>query len=135
MDYVKQAEQNILNVCLHLRGLNEIIDILRFRSSKYCDPNRKRYKKLQKGFDMIAEAMYDEQCEQVSKLFMFAGIGGEEALKYSRNEFKRIFSENERMMIMDMLDKNGRTPNSWFTEAENEFRKQAKELIEEENNG
>ena len=132
-DLIKEAEQNILNVCLHLKELIELFRTLRHRSSNYCDSHLPRHKKMDEGFELILEALYEEQCEQLSKLILFYWIGGEEAIKYSRSEFERIFSGDDKMIVMDLLDKHGQIPRSWLSADEEELRKQAKGRLDDEN--
>ena len=129
-DLIKQAEQNILNVCRAHEDIYELVDAL----TRFCD----KYVEEWAGRDDTTQGLYLLRCgldkslsANIRKLFTLVGVGGEEAREYSREQFRRLFANEEsRYNVMHLLDQYARIPHSYKVDTEKEFRKQGKELCD-----
>lgn len=129
-DYIKEAEQNVLNDSKYCQDVLHIIEALRNFAYNYMDGrgDRPNYEKAMEGLNMFRDAVYHRFVENISKCFIFTGVGGEEALKFSRERFEEQFGD-DRFCVMHFLTKGGYLPSSWKTQDEKDFREQAKNKI------
>jgi len=125
---IKQAERNLVDVCRAFDDFMEILDAMQRFGNKYMKATIRD--EFFEGLQKMYQATYQSHCMAIRDCFNFVGVGGDEAMKYSKEQFKKIFDEKERTCIMQFLDKYGRAPNSYQLKDEEEFRQQAKEIIE-----
>ena len=122
---IKQAEENLVNICKVFDDLQEILKAISSVGNKYCHEYVAKNDFLE-GLQMMTRAIDKEHANAVRNCFMFAGVGGEKAKQYSLKMFREIFNEKERFAIMHFLDKYGQIPSSYKSTEEEEFRRQAK---------
>jgi hypothetical protein len=127
---LKQAEQQVVNRAIQLREINKILDALRSFSYKYCN-EYVAGKEFDQGLQMMRSAIYREFADACCNLTIFAGIGGGEAEQFCRNEFKRLFSDEQRFAVMGFLESNGSNGHSYLTSDEEKLRQEAREQISE----
>ena len=126
---IRQAEKNLVNICRAFDDFMEILNAMqRFGNSYIIKPTVRD--EFFEGLQKMYRTVYQSHCMAIRDCFSFVGTGGDEAMKYSKEQFKKIFDEKERTCIMQFLDKYGRAPNSYQLKDEEEFRQQAKEIIE-----
>jgi len=126
-DFVKEAEQNIVNQAVFFKDLISVIDILgRATRSYFPEYNNRDKEDFSKGMNLIYSALHSQYVKRQSDLLIFASIGGEEAKQFSLNKFKEMYGKDaeERYSIMHFLDKFGNTPANWLTDEEEQFREQ-----------
>jgi hypothetical protein len=131
--FLKQAEQNVVNDAKYCQDVLHIIDALRSFTYQYMDKqiDGERYKRATDGLNQFRDAIYDQLNNNLARCFMFSGVGGEEAAKYSQEKFKEHFNEENRYAVMHFLTKGGYHPHCWSGDTENKFRKEAQEKIKE----
>ena len=130
MDLIKQAEKNLVNVCKAHDDIYELVDAL----ARFCD----RYVEDWAGRDDTTQGLYLLRCgldkslsANVRKLFALVGVGGEEAIEYSREKFCNLFGDNKkRYTVMHLLHEYGTVPRSYKKEVDEEFRKQGKKVCD-----
>lgn len=126
-DFIKEAEQNLVNQAVFFRDLLSIVEFLNrvgyMHFPKYENRDRDDYFK---GLSMIRNALQSQYVNRQSNLLGFVAIGGKKAKEYSLNEFKNTYGEDveDRYMIMHLLDKYGSLPDRWLSDDEKEFRQQ-----------
>jgi len=125
---IKQTERNLVNICRAFDDFMEILDAMQRFGNKYTKSAIRE--EFFEGLQKMYRATYQSHCMAIRDCFSFVGAGGDEAMKYSREQFKKIFDEKERTCVMQFLDKYGRVPSSYQLKDEEEFRQQAKEVIE-----
>lgn len=127
-DYIKQAEQNAINRSRYFCDVIKVLDLLG-RFGNAATREHVGRKEFFDGLGKIRNAVYAEYVDAMKDCFMFVGVGGVEALEYSKEKFEEHFGE-DRYLIMNFLDQWGQLPGSWSGKVEEEFKKQAKEKIE-----
>jgi len=128
---VKQAEQNCLNVAKDLQELLNIIDALSRAGSNMFDASYNQNNDLNdfsKGIGLIRKAIYTKYTHSIMNCFMFTGVGGEEAIEFAYEQFVERFGE-DKYIIMNLLNRYGNIPPRWNCDDEENFRKEAKKLI------
>lgn len=133
-DYVKEAEENIVNQSIFLHDLMDVIDNLHYIGNGYIrDYNRENRDRFFEGKRMMQEALRLEYQERLSQMLSFLAIGGEKAKKFALEELDRMYGKNRDILysIMHLLDEHGRSPRRWLTEDEKAFRQQLQDKIEE----
>jgi hypothetical protein len=129
-NYIKQAEQNVLNNVKYCQDLLQVIDSLNSFVNHYVDDYGERGTKARTAIASLRSVIIDQMNEHISKCFIFTGVGGEEVLEFSREMFKKHFGE-DRYVVINFLTRNGRIPHSWQKEEEETFREQCKEKIKQ----
>lgn len=126
--YIKEAEQNALNLCKYYTDMIDLIDSMEYgmvsRTDEYRDGPRQ---KLRDGFGLVRQALYEQQQRNLARCFLLVGVGGEEAEKYSRTEAKRAFGG--KYSVTELLDEYFRLPSYWKTEDEENLKKELKESL------
>jgi hypothetical protein len=127
-DLIEQAERNIVNVCRAHEDIYALVDALTAFGNKYVD-DWAGGGDFFKGIQLIRQALNQSLSANIRKLFSFAGVGGEAAQEYSREQFCQLFAnDTDRYNVMHLLDQYARVPRSYNIEMDVEFRKQGKEL-------
>lgn len=128
MDYVKEAEKNVVRIAKHLSDMLKVLEALsRFGNGFFHREENDKYLFFG-GLRKMREAVYSKYVYMLSQCFFFAGVGEGDAEKYSFERFKDHFGD-ELYSITQFLDRYGE-PMSWYSsEMNEEFRKQAKNLI------
>ena len=130
-NYIKEAERNVINNAKYCQDVLMVVDALRRFTYKFMDSrtDSDRYIRAQEAINQLRDAIYDQMNENIARCFVFTGVGGEDALNYSREKFKEHFGEEngERYIIMHFLEEGGNLPMSWNSQEEKEFREQAKQ--------
>ena len=134
-NYIKEAEKNVVNNARYCQDVIKVVEALRRFTYRFMDnrTDTARYNRAMSAFSEFRDAVYDQMNENIAKSFLFVGIGGEDALKFSREKFKEHFGE-ERYVVMHFLEEGGNLPMSWKKDVEEEFREQAKQKINQFNN-
>ena len=128
MDFVKEAEKNCVRIAKHMSDVLEVVKALEnFGNRAFNEFDREEYFD---GISKIRRAVYSKFVRSISDCFLFIGVGGEDALEYSREEFKKHFGEEDRYSIMQFLEQYGHVLHSYPVADDEEFRKQAKERLE-----
>lgn len=129
--YIKEAEQNALNLCKYYTDMIDLIDsmergmVSRIDEYRYDEHGPKQ--KMRDGFRLVRQALYEEQQRNLARCFLLVGVGGEEAEKYSRTEAKRAFGG--RYSVTELLDEYFRLPSCWKAEDEENLEKELKEAL------
>lgn len=128
MDYVKEAEKNVVRIAKHLSDMLKVLDAFsRFGNCFFGREGTDRDLFFD-GLSKMRKAVYSKYIFMLSQCFHFVGVGGEDAKQYSFEQFKEHFG-NEIYSITQFLDRYGE-PMSWYnSDMEEEFRKQAKNRI------
>lgn len=128
-DMIKEAERNCVNIAKEMTDMLEVLDTLRSFGNNFLDDygidGKKEYFE---GLQMMRRSIYYKYIDMISRCFDFADVGGDEAKKYSREQFNKHFNGDTKYTIMQYLDRYGRIPASYVTEDEEEFRRQAVEV-------
>ncbi len=127
--YIKEAEKNLVNQAIAFQDVMKIIEALHHFGSTACKEHIGRQEFFD-GLRIMRQAVYSEYVNTTSQLLMFAGIGGESALKFAKQKFEDIFG-TDKYAVTQFLTQWGQFP-SWFkVEDEEAFRAEAKEKIKE----
>ena len=129
-NFIQEAEQNLVNICKTFDDILLVFDALRTFGDRYCHEYVGKSEFFE-GLKMMRKAIYHEQAEAIRNCFVFVGVGGETAAKYSKEKFKEIFCSKKRYSIMQFLDKFGQLPSWYSANDHKEFRKQGKEICSE----
>ena len=130
MNLIKQAEKNVVKIAKDLSDMIQVIDSFATFGNRFFRQNSLEQTQFFEGLSMMRKATYYRYIETIAQCFMFAGVGGEDVKAYSVEKFKERFGE-DRYVVMDLLDKYGGIPGHYKTADEEEFRKQAKEAIDD----
>ena len=131
-DFVKAAEKNCVNIAKHMNDMFQVVSAMEAFGSRFLD-ERYEGEDFQKGTRLIRNALYVKYMRSICDCFLFVGVGGKEAEKYSKEQFAKLFG-NEENAIMNLLDQYGNYPSWYDVDEEDEFRKQAKKKIKKEQN-
>ena len=132
-DYIKEAEKNLVNICKVFDDAMQFVDALQLFGERYCN-DYIGLPEFREGIQKIKRALNAEHANATRNCFMFVGVGGEEAKKYSKEMFVDAFDDSDIPMgIMHFLDKYGKHPSWYYDKDESAFRKQAKEKLKEKN--
>lgn len=127
-DFIKEAEQTVLNRVKDLDVTIRLIDAIVYRYANQTMPERWRTK-FADAMGECRSIVYSVYGEALRDLFVFTGVGGEQAKEYAIEAFVRRFGDEDvRYDIMGLLSSTGETP-TYRSADEAEFRRQAKELI------
>jgi len=129
MNLIKKAEKNVVNIAKELSDSIEIFKSLSGMGNMI--KNEERRNKYFNGLSKMRMAIYEQYIEAISDCFIFAGVGGEEAQKFSRELFEKRFNPDNRISVMNFLEKWGHTPRSWKVNDEKTLRDEAMQLVEE----
>lgn len=127
---LESAEKQIVNSAVATSDMVKIVHALRNAAYKFIP--EKRLPKALGALDTFLDQVYSSHVEHESNLLVFVGVGGEEAKKYSLEQFKKYFNENDQYMIMHFLQSNGSYPSGWSKEEEEKFRQEAKDKLNKE---
>ena len=126
---VEEAEQNLVNIAKHFEDTMCMLNALASFGNNYCNEYIGKAEFF-KGLSKMRSGLYKELVHAQSNCFIFAGVGGKESLAYSKKLFEEQFDKDERYVVMNYLNEFGRSPNSWLSDEEAEFRKQAKDVLD-----
>ena len=126
--YIKQAEENLVNQAVAFNDFLNIIESLSRFGNRACKERIGR-EKFFEGLSLMRQAIYAEYAHSTSQLLMFSGIGGEKAQDFARKKFKELFGK-ERFVVMHFLEKWGHQPGWYKATEEEEFRAEAKDIID-----
>ena len=125
---IKQAEQNVLNICKEMELAIDALDAFkRFGNRALKDYISKP--KFFEGLELMFQAVRQEYVEQISRCFALSGVGGKESHAYAKSRAKDYFGGNYE--IMSFLDRWG-AMGSYKSDLEKEFKTQLKNAIKEE---
>lgn len=128
-DYVKEAEQNVLNRARDMDMSMRLFDAFTAKYSRNM-PERHR-KEFGERMKSVREVLYTVYGEAITELFMFTALGGDEVTEYAREQMRKRFRDepNEiKYAIMGLLERNGDA--SWYySEDEEGFRSQVNEEL------
>jgi len=127
--FIKEAEKNVIRTARSFEDLLKVLDAMNNFGNRACHEFVGQ-KEFFDGLHQMRLAILKEYSHALSQCFIFVGVGGEDAAKYSREKFKEYFGE-ERMAIMHFLEDFGQRPSSWLRDDEKEFQKQAKDKIDQ----
>jgi len=130
-DFLKEAEQNVLN---RARDMDLSINLINAFIHRYSSMMPERYaRKFGEKMSEAREIIFSAYGETIMDLFMFTGVGGDEATEYAREKMKERFNTEDdgiKYSIMQLLERNGKV--SWYNiNDEKEFRNQVKEKVKE----
>lgn len=129
--YIKEAEQNALNMCKYYTDMIALIDDMEYgmvnRTEDYRFDGSPR-QKLQEGFNLIRQALYQDQQNNLARCFLLVGVGGKEAEAHSKKEAMRAF--NGKFSVTELLDEYFRLPHCWKTEDEDGLKKEIADALE-----
>ena len=130
-DFVKMAEQNVLNRVREAKDWITIIRAIRVAGDTFFpridnDPNRKAWSE---GLMTAQNALYYALCVYQADALIFTGVGGKEAIQYGREKFRERFGLDGKngCEVMSLLQEHLQLPNFYFTKDEIEFRRQAEQ--------
>ncbi len=130
LDMVKKCEQNVVNIAKSFQTALDALQAFANMGNRYCKDHIAK-KEFFEGFTIMRKALQIELTHAISDCIAFTGVGGEEALKYAREQFESTFVGKERYTVMQFLDKYGQIPRFYAQEEEQELRKQLKEVFEQ----
>lgn len=116
---IKKAEQNSLNEARFWTDFVQFIDALQHNIIERDDSRgsplyeRGGMKKLKEGLALLRSGAYEEMHFAISRCFVFAGVGGEEAKQYSKELAQKLLKN----VPLSWLDEHFRIPSSWDPEA------------------
>jgi len=122
---IEQAEKNVINQAKAWSDAMDFVDALWEFGNTACHEHVGK-EKFFEGLELLQQAMYAEQSEAIRKCFVFAGVGGSEAEKFSRDFLKRVFSGE--YAVSDFLNKWGHYA-AHKTEDKDQLLKEASEII------
>lgn len=125
---IKQAERNVINQAKAWSDAMQIIDALRNFGNMACHDHIAK-ETFSEGVDLIRRAMYAEQSEALRNCFAFVGVGGEEAEKFSREMFMKVFDGG--YSIMQFLDRWGHIPRAYKIEDKEKFKEEITDVVNE----
>lgn len=130
-DFIKEAEQNVLNRAREMDMSLKLFDSFAYKYSGFM-PERHR-KDFSEKMQEVRKVLYSVYAESITELFIFTGVGGEEATNYARDKMKERFKDEPgevKYAVMGLLERNGKT--SWYyNEDEENFRNQVNEKVKE----
>ena len=127
MSLVEQAEKQLVKDAKHYEDLLRVIEAIGSFGSRACHEYVGR-EDFMDGIRLLRIAIMKEQHRALSHCFIFAGVGGGEAEKYSREKFKGYFIDDEdRYAVIHFLEEFSHMPTGWLVEDEEKFREEAKE--------
>ena len=129
MDLIKKAEKEIVKTCRAYEEMFKVIESLQRFGNRACKDHVGK-KEFFEGLFLMENAVHREYVHSVRNLFMLAGVGGDDALQYSREKIEEWFGK-DNTHIMSFLEEWGDVPSWYKDEDEKEFRKQCKEKIKE----
>jgi hypothetical protein len=125
--YIKQAEQNVLNQAKFWTELLDFLDSfgrgLQHRTNRYSPG----VEDFQQGVSALIQGAYKEQQQALARCYALAGIGGEEAQAYARERALEVF--DGKYTAIQWLDEWCRTPRSWTTQTEREFKEEVRSRL------
>ena len=131
--YIKEAEQNALNMCKYYSDMIQLIDDMEYgmtgRTDNYRLDDSPR-QKLREGFSLIRQALYQEQQNNLARCFLLVGVGGKEAEEHSKKEAMKAF--NGKYSVVHLLDEYFRLPSGWRVEDEDGLKKELNEALGEQ---
>jgi Mn-dependent DtxR family transcriptional regulator len=130
-DYVKEAEENLVNICKTFKDFFSIVNAMQHFGYCYCSSEQNE-KLFFEGLSKIRAAMLEEHRRAEALLLGFVGVGGSKAKEYSIEKFKEYFDEDDRQTVMHFLDRFGQVPHTYLTEDDKKFREQAKALLDKD---
>ncbi len=133
MDLIKKAEQEIVKTCRAYEEMFRVLESLERFGNRACKAHVGKQAFFQ-GLSLMKDAVRAEHSNAIGNLFMLAGVGGDDALQYSREKFEEWFGK-DNTHILSFLEEWGDIPSWYKDEDEKEFRKQCKEKIKEMKNG
>jgi len=122
---IKEAEQNVLNQAKFWSEFLDFVDDLQYSIGRRESVLEAR-EKFAEGLASIRQAAYIEQQFAMSRCFAFVGVGGDEALAYSREYAAKLFGGYSTIQY---LDKWNRVPSSWKSDEAEAFDAALKEAI------
>lgn len=125
---IKQAEQNVLNICKEMELAMDALKAFEYFGNKATKQYIGREEFFQ-GLGMMRSALRKEYMEQISRCFALVGVGGEEATKYARKKAKDYFGGNYE--IMSFLDKWGDV-GRYMADDEKQFGEELQEALKED---
>jgi hypothetical protein len=124
---IKEAERNVINQAKYYTDLIGVLDDLQHGVLRTLDSHSPGREKITEGFNQVRQGVYSEMQFALARCFCIVGIGGEEAVAYSREQAKRIF--DGRHTTMEWLDNWHRLPSSWLTSEAEAFEAELKEAL------
>ena len=122
-DFIRQAEQNVLNHAQFMHDALRLLDNIGYQISSSLQRYPSSREKFCKGFDMMRDAVAIELAYSMSDCLSIVGIGGEKALAYSRERAKEMFGDKNKA-VLQWLDENHAMAVALDEKAENEFRQE-----------
>lgn len=125
---IKEATQHVLNRAKFFTDMMDVMDSMQHSVNNYANeyvgaPD------IREGFAKVRAGLYKELQKQLADAFIFSGVGGDEAEKYSREQARRVFGGN--YAVMQFLSKSGQLPRSWACATEEAFRKELEEALKD----
>lgn len=130
-NFIKEAEQNVLNYCKELYDFIKVLDGF-FRIGNNFLQTEENKNDFFAGLKMMRYAIYDQYIRAINMTFNIVGVGGKEAFEYAKERAKEAFAENHA--IMQYLNKYCDYPPYYNASDEKEFRNQLKEKMENKKN-
>lgn len=130
LSYIKEAEQNALNMCKYYSDMIQLIDDMEYGMTSRTDDYRldsSPRQKLRDGFSLIRQALYQEQQNNLARCFLLVGVGGKEAEAHSKKEAMRAF--NGKYSVVELLDEYFRLPSGWRVDDEEGLKEELKNRL------
>lgn len=128
--YIKETEQNALNMCKYYSDMIQLIEDMEYGMTSRTDDYRfdsSPRRKLREGFGLIRQALYQEQQNNLARCFLLVGVGGKEAEAHSKKEAMKAF--NGKYSVVKLLDEYFRLPSGWRIEDEEGLKKELKDAL------
>jgi hypothetical protein len=127
-NFIKQAEQNSINIAKTLADITTLLDAFGSLGHNFFnDYDTAEKDDYFQGLKLMRKAIYSKFTQKISQCFAFVGVGGKEAEKFSKQYAKTMFGDDAQ--VMHLLDKYGMMPSSWKTADQEEFRKELKDKL------
>ncbi len=126
-DFLKEADKNIVAIAREWEDASSFCTALQNFGNKACHEHIAK-NKFFKGLAMVQDAIRHEQAEALATCFTFVGTAGEEATRLSKEKFRKVFSKDDRQLVMHFLTAHGQLPHGYSDTDDKEFRAQAKKV-------
>lgn len=130
---IKDAEVNLVNICLAHRHAISFVEALNRFSWKYFDRDSEDCKNFNKGLNLIKQALNSQLDRHTLSMLVFAGVGGDGAKEHCKGLLKEWFKDEPyQHTVMQFLSENGTVPYYWESDKEDAFRDEVKQMLSED---
>ena len=127
--YIKEAEQNVINQARFYTDLIGVLDSMQRGMLGRMDRYSPGRDEVSEGFLLIQKGVHKELSAALARCLLVIGVGGEEAEAYSREQARRVFGKGGT--VMEWLDEWNRLPSCWSGDDEAGFREELQEALKD----